>query len=148
MKVSKTDNRFKTVFPKPITGLPKKPILTSLSHFDATQLSWSCLGLMVMQLDCLGLIMVRLSWSCLGLILVRLSWSCLGLNDWTQLSWSCHSLVMVLYWLCRFVLVLVLSWFCPCLELLSLVCVFRYKDTKIMDSIDTRIQRYRYDRCI
>ena len=30
MKVSKTDNRFKTGFPKPITGLPKKPILTSL----------------------------------------------------------------------------------------------------------------------
>src|SRR6218665_2331044 len=30
MKVNKTDNRFKTGFPKPITGLPKKPILTSL----------------------------------------------------------------------------------------------------------------------
>jgi len=30
MKVRKTDNRFKTGFPKPITGLPKKPILTSL----------------------------------------------------------------------------------------------------------------------
>ena len=30
MKVSKTDNRFKTGFPKPITGSPKKPILTSL----------------------------------------------------------------------------------------------------------------------
>ena len=30
MKVSKTDNRVKTGFPKPITGLPKKPILTSL----------------------------------------------------------------------------------------------------------------------
>jgi len=30
MKVSKTDNRFKTGFPKPITGLPKKQILTSL----------------------------------------------------------------------------------------------------------------------
>ena len=31
MKVSKTDNRFKTGFPKPITGLPKKPILTSIT---------------------------------------------------------------------------------------------------------------------
>jgi len=30
MKVSKTNNRFKTGFPKPITGLPKKPLLTSL----------------------------------------------------------------------------------------------------------------------
>src|SRR6218665_1641119 len=30
MKASKTDNRFKTGFAKPITGLPKKPILTSL----------------------------------------------------------------------------------------------------------------------
>jgi len=30
MKVSETDNRFKTGFPKPITGLPKTPLLTSL----------------------------------------------------------------------------------------------------------------------
>jgi len=30
MKVSKTNNRFKTGFPKPITGLSKNPILTSL----------------------------------------------------------------------------------------------------------------------
>ena len=30
MQVSKTDNRFKTGFSKPITGLPEKPILTSL----------------------------------------------------------------------------------------------------------------------
>jgi len=30
MNVSKTDNRFKTGFQKPITGLPKKRVLTSL----------------------------------------------------------------------------------------------------------------------
>jgi len=30
MKVSKTDNWFQTGLPKPITGLLKKPILTSL----------------------------------------------------------------------------------------------------------------------
>ena len=30
MKVSKTDNQFKTIFPKPITSLPKQPILISL----------------------------------------------------------------------------------------------------------------------
>jgi len=33
MQVSKTDNRFKTGFSKPITGLPKKPILTSLVDY-------------------------------------------------------------------------------------------------------------------
>ena len=32
MKVSKTNNRFKTGFSKSITGLPKKPILTSLIY--------------------------------------------------------------------------------------------------------------------
>ena len=30
MKVSKTENRFKTGFQQPKTGLPKKPVLTSL----------------------------------------------------------------------------------------------------------------------
>ena len=42
MKVSKTDNRFSTGFPKPITGLPKQPILTSLIQMpmnSSTQLN-------------------------------------------------------------------------------------------------------------
>jgi len=30
MKVSKTENRFKTGFQQPKTGLPKKPVLASL----------------------------------------------------------------------------------------------------------------------
>ena len=30
MKVSKTENRFKTGFQQPKTGFPKKPVLTSL----------------------------------------------------------------------------------------------------------------------
>ena len=50
MMVSKTDNRFKTGFPKPITGLPKKSdlpkqqilrSLTFISGFDVVSL-WSC----------------------------------------------------------------------------------------------------------
>jgi len=31
MKISKADNQLKTGFPKPISGLPKKPKLTFLS---------------------------------------------------------------------------------------------------------------------
>src|SRR6218665_3360589 len=32
MKVSKTENRFKTCFQQPKTGFPKKPVLTSLNR--------------------------------------------------------------------------------------------------------------------
>ena len=32
MKVSKIENRLKTGFQQPKTGLPKKPVLTSLIH--------------------------------------------------------------------------------------------------------------------
>jgi len=38
MKVTKTDNRFITGFPKPISGLPKNPILTSLIQITNTEI--------------------------------------------------------------------------------------------------------------
>jgi len=41
MKVSKTDNRFKTGFLKPVTGLPKKQILTSLVETYCLRITFS-----------------------------------------------------------------------------------------------------------
>ena len=44
MKVTKTEIRFKTGFQQPKTGLPKKPVLTSLSQ--------SILNISVLRLKC------------------------------------------------------------------------------------------------
>jgi len=43
MKVSKTENRFKTGFKQPKTGFPKNPVLTSVDHIPARPLTYRIL---------------------------------------------------------------------------------------------------------
>jgi len=52
MKVSKTENQFKTGFQQPKTGLQKKSVLTSLNTIQPTPRNLSCfsLSLFILQM--------------------------------------------------------------------------------------------------